>query len=258
MRNFKEQRNFKRINYKCMTNFFTVNGTEKLDKVEIVDISESGVRLNVPKRLSPKDKVTFQFSIGSLKLTCNATIIWCDANINNGFSSGCKFDVLATNKRLLKLIIEEFYHNNFIYVYKENNTFIIENFNCSLDIDVSSIDRLFQYSSWLLGSIDKKNTFNYEIFKNLTNRLQEYGNEQLDYFNISIYEYDEFKEILDYSISSLYNDNLNIQAIKLEDLDISKLKDSRAINLRNKFNSLDPDIKLEAIRKISKHLLNSK
>lgn len=256
MKNFIEQRNFKRINFRCLATFFVVNGINKVDEVEVLDISESGAKLNSLKRLQIGDKVTFKFPIGNLKLTCNATIVWGQVSPERGFIYGCKFDLLATNKSLLKLIIEEFYHSNFIYIYKDKSTKIIENMTCTLNISTSDIDTLFQYSSWLLGEVNRSNKLKYEILTNLVNRFEEYGNNNLDYFKISIYEYDDFKQILDYSINSLYCDSLNIKALKLETIDISPLETEKAYNLRNKFNYLPNDIKLDVIKEVSKHLSN--
>lgn len=254
MNNFTEQRNFKRVRFRCLATFFVVNGTNKIDEVEILDISESGAKLSLLKRLQVGDKVTFKFPIGNLNLTCNATIMWGQVGIERGFLYGCKFDLLATNKQLLKLIIEQFYHNNFIYIYKDKSTKIVENMICKLDISVSDIDTLFQYSSWLLGEINQSNKLASTIFKNLVNRFEEYGNNNLNYFKVSIYEYEEFKHILDFAISSLYADNLNIKALKLEIIDISPLKSEKAYNLRQKFNSFPTDMKIDIISEISKYL----
>lgn len=256
MKNFTEQRNFKRIKFRCLTTFFMVNGINKIDEVEILDISESGAKLNLLKRLQIGDKITFKFPIGNLNLTCNATIVWGQAASKRGFIYGCKFNLLATNKPLLKLIIEEFYHNNFIYIYKDKSTKIIENMTCTLNIAVSDIDTLFQYSSWLLGEINRSNKLKYEILTNLVNRFEEYGNNNLNYFKISVYEYDEFKQILDYSIHSLYSDNLHIKSLKLETIDISALETEKASNLRRKFNFLPNDIKSDIIKEVSKYLSN--
>ncbi|MCD2348586.1 PilZ domain-containing protein [Clostridium guangxiense] len=256
MKNFTEQRNFKRVRFKCLATFFMVNGIDKINDVEILDISESGTRLNLPKRLQIGDKITFKFPIGNLNLTCNATIIWGQVGMEKGFIYGCKFDLLATNKHLLKRIIEEFYRNNFIYIYKDKATKIIENMTCTISISASDIDTLFQYSSWLLGEVDKSNRLAFIILKNLVNRFEEYGNNHLNYFNISIYEYEEFKHVLDFSISSLYGDNLNIKALKLENIDISPLESQKASNLRHKFDALPDDIKLDVAKEISKYLFN--
>ncbi|MFL0250790.1 PilZ domain-containing protein [Clostridium neuense] len=254
MKNFTEQRNFKRIRFRCLTTFFMVNGTNKIDEVEILDISESGVKLNLLKRLQIGDKVTFKFPIGNLNLTCNATIVWGQVSLERGFVYGCKFDLLATNKQLLKRIIEEFYHNNFIYIYKDKSTKIIENMTCTISISVSDIDTLFQYSSWLLGEISESNKLTLAILRNLVNRFEEYGNKNLNYFKVSIYEYDVFKQILDFAISSLYSDNSNIKALKLESIDISALQCEKADSLRHKFNCLPNDIKLDIIEEIAKYL----
>lgn len=254
MKNFTEQRNFKRVRFRCLTTFFMVNGASKIDEVEILDISESGAKLNLLKRLQIGDKVTFKFPIGNLNLTCNATIVWGQVSPERGFMYGCKFDLLATNKQLLKRIIEEFYHNNFIYIYKDKSTKIIENMTCTIDISVPDIDTLFQYSSWLLGEISESNKLTLAILKNLVNRFEEYGNKHLNYFKVSIYEYDVFKQILDFAISSLYSDNSNIKALKLESIDISVLKSEKADSLRHKFNSLPNDIKIDIIKEIAKYL----
>lgn len=254
MNNFTEQRNFKRVRFRCLATFFVVNGTKKIDEVEILDISESGAKLSLLKRLQVGDKVTFKFPIGNLNLTCNATIIWGQVGIERGFIYGCKFDLLATNKQLLKLIIEQFYHNNFIYIYKDKSTKIVENMTCKLDIAISDIDTLFQYSSWLLGEVNQSNKLASTILKNLVNRFEEYGNNNLNYIKISIYEYEEFKHILDFAISSLYNDNLNIKALKLETIDISPLTCEKACNLRQKFVVLPSDIKIDILLQISKYL----
>lgn len=257
MRNFKEQRNCKRVNYKCIADFFIINGETKLTNVEIIDISETGARLHTSKKVCVKDKITFKFSIGNLNLTCNATIVWSETSLNGGFISGCKFDLLATDKRLLKLIIEQFYNNNFIYVYKDKTTHIIENLTCKINLCTADIDRLFQYASWLIGEVSSSNKLNEVIFNNLLSRLEEYGNSHADNFKISIYEVAQFKRIIEFTISSLYNENSNIAAMRLEDLDLSSLEIEHSTKLIDKFNKLPQDIQLSTINTISKLLLNN-
>ncbi|KHD38555.1 membrane protein [Clostridium acetobutylicum] len=255
MRKKNEQRKFKRTDYKCNVDSFILNGELQLEQVEILDISEAGARIHVPKRINVGDRVTFNFKMGSLNITCNATIVWGTSSLTDGFINGCKFDILATDKRLLKLFIDSLYNKNFISLYRDKQTYIVPNMYLTLNLSNTDIYRVFQYATYQLGTLKKTdNKYDLAIHDNLVNRLNDYLNNNLDCFKVSIYESTQFKRIIDFCILSLQYNDENISALRLEDLDMSDFDSDRAEKYKSDFEKLPEDIRLEAITEISKSL----
>ncbi|URZ07317.1 PilZ domain-containing protein [Clostridium felsineum] len=255
MRKKIEQRKFKRTDYKYNIDSYILNGELQCEQVEILDISESGARIHVPKRLNINDKITFNFKMGSLNVTCNATIVWGTSDLTDGFINGCKFDLIATDKRLLKLFIDSLYNKKFISYYKDKQTYIVPNMYCTLNISNTDIYRIFQYSTYQLGTLKKlNNKYDLCIHNNLVNRLNDYLNKNLDFFIVSIYEYAQFNKIIDFCVLSLQYNEENIAALRLRELDLSDLENESAEKYRSDFEVFSEDIKLGILDEIAKSL----
>ncbi|WP_081312588.1 MULTISPECIES: PilZ domain-containing protein [Clostridium] len=258
MRNFSEHRKFKRTKYKCTVNSFIVNGVSQSYNVEILDISESGARIHVPKQLNTGDKITFNFRMGALNITCNSTIIWGAVNsFSSGFINGCKFDIIAADKHLLKLFIDSLYNKKFISIYKDKKTYIIPNVYYTLDISNSDLYKIFQYATYQIGSFKKSTeVLDLSIRNNIVERLSTYLEENANCFKVSMYEYDQFYDILDFSIKSLEDNSESISALQLREINLSDFQSDRAQKYKIDFEKLPNEIKLLAIDEISKTLTN--
>lgn len=256
MRKFSEHRKFKRTKYKCTVNSFILNGEPQSYDVEILDISEAGARIHVPKQLNAGDKITFNFKMGALNITCNSTIVWEAVNsFSSGFINGCKFDIVAADKRLLKLFINSLYNKKFISIYKDKKTYVIPNIYYTLDISNTDMYKIFQYATYQIGSFKKSaETLDLNIHNNIVERLNTYIGENSDYFKVSIYEYDQFYSILDFSIKSLENNSEDIAALQLREIDLSAFQSDRVQKYKIDFKKLPNDIELSAIDEISKSL----